>query len=254
VAGVGGTSAERYAVVSCHVERVLDDAAWTRFSKLQRRRPGGFAIAALLRPPDTAFGEDESLWVARAREAATHGSLGHHVHWVGPAKARPKSGGAAERVLAEGRRFRELGFEPSTFCGGGWYTDRDVAEACAELGYQDVTPRPRRPGYLAATERWASLALPARVRLPSGALLTALPTTHTLEELGRAILRRSLPAFVHVYFHDHDLLSRRRSSLLPLLGLLARRATVTNLDAVAARIGDDMPEVPWEDVARPNAL
>src|SRR6266849_2188605 len=51
----------RYAVVSCHVERPLDDDVWKRFSAVQERRPGGFAIAALMRPP--AEGENEERWL-----------------------------------------------------------------------------------------------------------------------------------------------------------------------------------------------
>src|SRR5438105_1112624 len=66
----------RYAVVSCHVERPLDDAVWRAFSDLQERRPSGFRIAALIRPPDPAAGEDEQEWVARASEAAERGLLG----------------------------------------------------------------------------------------------------------------------------------------------------------------------------------
>ncbi|MGH3109979.1 MAG: hypothetical protein ACRDQT_03555, partial [Gaiellaceae bacterium] len=162
------TTGKRYAVVSCHVERPLDDDVWARFSKLRAGRPGGFAIAALLRPADANAGEDEALWVQRAREAATRGPLGHHTHWTAPDHARPTSGGAGERVRVEGARLRELGLEPTLFCGGGWYTDADVAEACAELGYVDCTPRATRPTYLGAGERWASLAAPAGVRLPSG--------------------------------------------------------------------------------------
>src|SRR5438034_46596 len=54
----------RYAVVSCHVERPLDDEVWRRFSRLQRRRPGRFAIAALMRPPSA--GEDEQVWLELA--------------------------------------------------------------------------------------------------------------------------------------------------------------------------------------------
>jgi hypothetical protein len=246
-----GTSAERYAVVSCHVERPLDDDVWARFSALQRRRPGGFRIAALIRPADTTFGEDEVRWVDRARTAAEEGPLGHHTHWTAPDEARPKNDRAAERVLAEGLRFRELGLAPTLFCGGGWYTDEEVADVCAELGYVDCTPRPKRPHYLTAAERWASLAAPARIRLRSGRRLAAVPTTHSLEELARRVLAgRSLPRMVHVYFHDTDLLSRRRSALLSLLGLLARRAQVTDLDALASEL-DDAPELAWEEVARP---
>src|SRR5688572_16767869 len=72
-----------YAVASCHVERPLDDDCWRRFSRLQERRPRGFAIAALLRPPDADAGEDAGLWLERAREAAARGPLGHHTHFVG---------------------------------------------------------------------------------------------------------------------------------------------------------------------------
>ncbi|MBA2742479.1 MAG: hypothetical protein H0U46_10760 [Actinobacteria bacterium] len=248
---MSGTSAERYAVVSCHVERPLDDEVWARFSALQQRRPGGFAIAALLRPADTNAGEDEGLWVERAREVADRGPFGHHVHWIAPDKARPTVAGAAERVRLEGSRLRGLGFAPTLFCGGGWYTDAEVADVCADLGYVDCTPRPRRPHYLAPSERWASLASPARIRLPSGRLLTSVPTTHSLEELGRTFLRRSLPGFVHVYFHDHDLLSRRRSALLGLLGFLARRTKVMDLDSLTEALAGGMPEIGWDEVARP---
>src|SRR5512133_3873864 len=50
---------ERYAVVSCHAERPLDDRVWAAFERLLRRRPGGFVVTPFLRPPDAAAGEDE---------------------------------------------------------------------------------------------------------------------------------------------------------------------------------------------------
>ncbi|MGZ4357433.1 MAG: hypothetical protein ACXVRU_11555, partial [Gaiellaceae bacterium] len=77
----------RYAVVSCHVERPLDDDVWRRFSALQERRPGRFAIAALMRPP--AEGENEERWLERAREAVGRGPFGLHTHWTAPDHARP---------------------------------------------------------------------------------------------------------------------------------------------------------------------
>ncbi len=245
------TTPKRYAVVSCHVERPLDDQIWGRFAALQRRRPGGFAIAALMRPPDAPAGEDERTWVERAREAAARGPLGHHTHWTSPGHARPTEGGTGERVLEEGRRMRELGLEPSLFCGGGWYTDAEVAEACAELGYVDCTPRARRPPYLAPGEAWASLESPARIRLPSVRLLAAIPTTHSLGDLGRAVLRReSLPKLVHVYLHDTDLADRRRriglATLLVLLARLAEPADFMRLAEVTATA----PEISWAAVAR----
>jgi hypothetical protein len=147
--------------------------------------------------------------------------------------------------------MRELGLAPTIFCGGGWYTDVDVAEACAELGYVDCTPRARRPPYLAAGERWAALAAPGTVGLPSRRELRALPTTHSLGDLARALMQRHLPAFVHVYFHDTDLVDARRRVLLhATLPVLARRANVTDLDALAAQLGPDSPRVTWDDVAR----
>ena len=249
---MGATSQERYAVVSCHVERPLDDALWTRFSVLQAGRPGGFAIAALMRPPDASFGEDESVWLERAREATRRGPLGHHTHWTAPDHARPAGGAAGERVRAEGTRLREVGLSPTLFCGGGWYTDVEVAEACAELGYVDCTPRAARPPYLAQGERWASLVAHARVQLPTGNVLRAIPTTHSLGDLGRALLRRRpLPPVLHVYFHDTDLIDPRRRALVAvLLPLLARRAQATDLDSLAAEASDAWPVVPWDDVAR----
>ena len=245
------TTGKRYAVVSCHVERPLDDAVWARFLQLQERRPGGFPIAALMRPADTAAGEDEARWLERAREAAARGPLGHHTHWTAPDHARPTAGGTAERVLAEGNRLRELGLAPTLFCGGGWYTDADVAEACAELGYVDCTSRATRPPYLGPSEAWAALLTPARVRLPSGRTLSAIPTTHSLGDLARAIVRSgALPSVVHVYFHDTDLVDARRRLLLRfVLRLLARCARAVDFGALATSL-DSAPEVDWADVAQ----
>ena len=249
---MGDTSRERYAVVSCHVERPLDDAVWARFSTLQEQRPGGFAIAALIRPPDTASGENEAVWLERAREAASRGPLGHHTHWTAPDHARPTGDGTGERVLAEGTRLRELGLAPTLFCGGGWYTDADVAEACAELGYVDGTPRATRPPYLPPGAPWASLQTPARIRLPSGRFLPAIPTTHSLGDLARSLFQRaSLPPVVHAYFHDTDLLDRRRRALLrAVVAFLGRRARATDLDELARTIDLAAPEIAWDDVAR----
>jgi hypothetical protein len=246
------TTGTRYAVVSCHVERPLDSGVQLRFFELQAHRPGGFRIAPLVRPADTASGEDEAAWLDRALRMTDIGAFGHHTHWTAPDHARPTTDGTGERVLAEGLRIRELGLEPKVFCGGGWYTDVAVAEACAELGYVDCTPRASRPPYLADGESWAQLAAPARIRLPSGRELGSIPTTHSLGDLGRAILRpRSLPRLVHVYFHDTDLLDRRRRmALRVLLPLLARLAKPSDLATLAAELLPSAPEVAWADVAQ----
>jgi len=72
------------------VERPLDEEVWERFSALQERRPGGFAIAALMRPP--ADGEDEERWLERARAAQERAPFGLHTHWTAPDHARPTAG------------------------------------------------------------------------------------------------------------------------------------------------------------------
>jgi len=56
---------------------------------------------------------------------------------------------------------------------------------------------------------------------------------------------------VHVYLHDTDLVDRRRRALVAVvLRTLARRAEVTDLDALAARVLPDAPAIAWHDVAR----
>ena len=225
---------------------------WAGFAELQERRPGGFRVAALMRPADPTHGEDETVWVARAREAAVRGPLGHHTHWTAPDHARPTGGDAGARVLEEGYRLRELGLRPALFCGGGWYMDLGVAEACAELGYVDCTATAYRPPYLPAGAPRLALAAPARIALPSGGWLLELPSTHSLGMLARQALTPLGPQadVVHVHFHDTDLVDpRRRAALVWSLRVLARRRTATDLDALAAQLGEHLPEVPFEQVA-----
>ena len=248
------TTPERYAVVSCHVERPLDDRVWTAFAALQERRPGGLSIAALIRPPEAEAGEtDEGLWLSRAREAVERGPLGHHTHFTGPTHARPRGGPTGERVRREGAWLKAHGLWPTLFCGGGWYTDRSVALACAELGYVDCTPRAKRPSYLPDGAAWAELAAPARVDI-DGRTLAAVPTTHAAGDLVRAILRRDLPPRVHVSFHDTDLVTRRRRAIVVAgLELLGRRRPAADLDAIGPSVRDHGPPLSWEDIARGEA-
>jgi hypothetical protein len=97
--------------------------------------------------------------------------------------------------------MRGHGLEPAFFCGGGWYTDEAVRAAVADLGLVDCT---QRGG------------------VPSAGVL---PTTHSIGDLARALVH-PLPAYVHAYFHDYDLLDPvRRTALTVSLRLLgARRA------------------------------
>jgi hypothetical protein len=230
-----------YAVVSCHVERTLDDAVWSRYRALLERRPAGFPIASLMRPP--ADGENGDLFVERAREAAAHGPFGHHIHWTSPTHARPVAGHPGIAVRREAEWLRAQGLEPRFFCGGGWYIDAEVLRAIADLGYVDCTATAWRPSYLPVGSARAALDQPALVRLADGRRVLEVPTTHSLGAVARA-LAGALPPVVHVHFHDYELLeAKRRAALAVVLRLLARRRAPVELGAVEAR-----REVDWDDV------
>ena len=215
----------RYAVVSCHVERPLDDEVWRRFSALHRRRPGGFRIAALMRPPDLTAGEDEATWLSRAQQAAGLGPFGLHTHWTAPDHARPTGGDPAGRVREQAEWLRSRGLEVAFFCGGGWYMDASVADVIAEYGYADCTATAFRPRYLEAAAPRLAASEPCYVELPSGRRMLELPTTHSIGMLARGLLAPYRPSVVHAYFHDTDLLDpmRRTALLLGLVFLGAKR-------------------------------
>jgi hypothetical protein len=220
----------RSAVVSCHVERPLDDEAWSRFSRLQKRPPGGFAIAALMRPP--AAGEDERLWLERACEAEAYGPFGLHTHWTAPDHARPTNGDPAAVVREQGEWLRSKGLEAQLFCGGGWYIDEGVAEAVAELGYADCTATAFRPAYLEPDAQHLQLSEPTWLELPSGDRLLEIPTTHSIGMLARGLWGPFRRPIVHAYFHDTDLLDTRRRAALSL-GL-----TFLNLKRMPTDLGE----------------
>ena len=186
-------SVPRCSVVSCHLERPLDNESWRRFDAVRRR----FEVIALVRPPDLAHGEDAEAWLDRAR---TLELLGLHTHWTSPSHARPTGGDPAARVRSDYDWVRAHGLEPRWFCGGGWYTDDDVSATVAELGMIDCTPRGG---------------------LPRDGIL---PTTHSLGQLARVVALPGLPGYVHAYFHDYDLLRpTRRAALVAALHLLRLR-------------------------------
>jgi hypothetical protein len=129
--------------------------------------------------------------------------------------------------------MRDAGLPPTLFCGGGWYSDESVAEAVAELGYVDCTATSFRPPYLAEGAPRLHLDRPTFLELPSGRRLLELPSTHSIGMLVRALPRRLDEPLVHVYFHDTDLLDRRRAlALRAALRVLALRRTPSDLDAV----------------------
>jgi hypothetical protein len=242
---------KRVAVVSCHVERPLDDRCWARFASLQAKQPGGFRIAALMRPPHAEAGEDEQRWLERAREAAEHGPLGLHTHFVSADHARPAAPDPehAARVRREAEWMEAKGLAPTLFCAGGWYMDERVAETVADVGLVDCSATAFRPSYLAPADPHLHLESPARIELPSGARLLALPSTHSLGMAARAVAGRLGPNVVHVYFHDTDLLSTsRRSALVTALRVLGRRRRAIDLDELAHAAAEVAPELPFGDV------
>jgi hypothetical protein len=150
-------------------------------------------------------------------------------------------------VREEAAWIRAQGLEPRFYCGGAWYMDAEVAAAVADLGYTDTTATSRRPAYLPAGEPRIGLDRPGWLRLPDGRRLCELPTTHSL---GSALRSRRLPQVVHVYFHDYDLLDRRRAlALRVVLAVLARRRRPSDLVRLAATVADDGPEIPFEQAA-----
>lgn len=224
--------------MSCHAELPLDDGAWAGLERLLRRRPGGFAVTPFLRPPDAASGEDEAVWLERARLAASLAPLGHHTHWGGPTQARPLPGvDPAAVVRDQAGWLRERGLAPRYFCGGGWYLDAAVAETLAEAGYVDCTATTFRQSYLADDAPRLQLAGPRTLRLPSGAALLELPATHSIGMLARSLAR--LPGLVHVHFHDWELADRRRAlAIHGLLRALSRLRVPLTIDALAERFAD----------------
>lgn len=211
------------------MERPLDDDVWRRFSALQERPPGRFAIAALMRPPSE--GENEERWLERAREAEGRGPFGLHTHWTAPDHARPTGGDPAALVREQGRWLDSLGLRPTFFCGGGWYVDDGVMAAVADLGYSDCTATAFRPGYLKPEASHLQLEEPVWLELSDGRRLLEVPTTHSIGMLARGLLGPFPRQIVHAYFHDTDLLDRRRAAALRVgLRFLALKRTVTDLD------------------------
>jgi hypothetical protein len=165
-----------------------------------------------MRPP--APGEDEQLWLERAREAEQQGPLGLHTHWTAPDHARPTGGDPAGVVREQADWLRAAGLDARFFCGGGWYMDADVAEAVADAGYTDCTATAFRPDYLPPEAPHVELHEPTWLELGSGRRLLELPTTHSIGMLARGLLGPFRRQIVHAYFHDTDLLDRRRYAAL----------------------------------------
>jgi hypothetical protein len=204
------------ALVTCHAERPLDDRAWSRLLALLDDT-GRLPVVPLLRPPDRDAGEDEQLWLERARAAAARGPIGLHTHWTSPVHARPSGGDPAARVRDELAWLRANGLDPRLFCGGGWYSDDALRALLREEGVIDCTATTFVP------------PVPEPYLLVDGPRDGLLPATHSLGRLVRGVAM-PLPRFVHAYFHDTDLLDRRRRrALVAALRVLSLRRRATDL-------------------------
>ena len=205
----------------------------------------------MLRPPDPSEAGSGNIWLERAAEAARYGPIGHHTHFGGPTTARPVEGSPPpdERVRAEAAWLREHDVKARFFCGGGWYIDEAVARAVADAEYVDCTATEVAPPYLGPSDPRAQLEKPAWLILPDGRRLLELPTSHGLGRLLRTPPWR-LPAIVHFYFHDTDLLQpARRSAIVAALRLLGRLRPARDLDEIAAEARRSAPERSWEAAA-----
>jgi hypothetical protein len=137
--------------------------------------------------------------------------------------------------------MREYDLEPRLFCGGGWYIDEEVAAVLAELSYADCTATAFVPSYLGEGEPRLAVDEPAWLSLPDGRRLLELPSTHSLGMAARG-MTGTLAPYVHVYFHDTDLLYRKRRIALRIaLEALSRRCQVTDLD-VLREAAESLPQ------------
>jgi hypothetical protein len=232
-------------VVSCHAERLLDDAVWSRFVAFHP----GLRVATLIRPPEP--GENEELWLERARAVAVRGPFGLHTHFVSARRARPPAAAPehGDRVRTQVEWMRARGLEPRFVCGGGWFIDDGVARALADLGLVDCTATAFRPRYLADDAPRLALNEPALLRLDEHTVLRELPSTHSIGAATRASVQPLRLPVVHVYFHDADLLDARRTlALRAALAVLRRRCAPSDLEALA---GEEAPEVSIGTLARP---
>jgi hypothetical protein len=111
------------------------------------------------------------------------------------------------------------GLEPGFFAGGGWYTDEAVRAVVRSAGLVDLTA--------------TTFELPAGGgRTVAGPEPGLLPATHTIGMAARAL---RLPDYVHLYFHDTDLLDAKRAwALRAALFQIGLRRPVRAVDTLRA--------------------
>ena len=220
---------------------------WTTTSGDASARSRNAGLADSRSQPSCArrpTGENEERWLERAREAQARGPFGLHTHWTAPDHARPTGGDPAALVREQGRWLDSLGLRATFFCGGGWYIDEEVLAAVADLGYADCTATTFRPGYLEPGAPHLQLEEPVWLELGDGRRLLEVPTTHSIGMLARGLLGPFRRQIVHAYFHDTDLLDRRRAAALRVglsfLGMKRNRDRPRRASARLAAREDDV--------------
>ena len=234
------TTGKRYAVVSCHVERPLDDER----------------VGALLGAPGAPAGRvrDRGADAAgRRRGRRGRGALGRA--GAGSRRARPAR---APHALDRARsRAARRATEPARACSrreGGCASSasRRRCSAAAAGTRTRRSPRPAPSSATSTARRARRAAVPRRrgalgIARGAGArsafaerVCSAIPTTHSLGDLARALARpRSLPRCrPRVLPRHRPVTGGDRSLLAVLLPLLSRLATPTDLDALAASLED----------------
>ena len=237
-------SEDRYAVVSCHVERPLDNDVWAAFERLLRRRPAGFTVTALIRPPDTRSGEDQALWLERARRADELGPLGHHTHWGGPTQARPAGDAdAAELVRTKLNGFVPKGSVRSTSAAAAGISTRPSQRRWRPSGTSTAARRRSDRATSRTTRRGCSST--ARVRCSCrAARCCASCRPRTRSACSRAVFA-TLRGPVHLHFHDWELLDRRRALALEVvLRALRLRRRPIDADELVRRTAE-APLLAW---------
>ena len=125
-----------HAVVSCHVERPLDDAVWAAFeSTASSAGPAGSSSRRCC-GRRRGSGENDELWLERARRvAASLAPLGHHTHWGGADAGAPAEGvDAAARACARRRRgFASTASSRASSAAAAGTSTLGLAETLAEL-------------------------------------------------------------------------------------------------------------------------
>jgi hypothetical protein len=241
------TTSRVLGVVSCHVERPLDDPTWMRFAGFQRSLPGGFRIAALIRPPAPEEGEREDVWLDRAAVAGEQGPLGHHTHFGGVGRARPPVPHLApDHVRHEAEWLRARNLAPRFWCGGGWYFTPAIAAVLCDFGYVDCSATAFPLDYLPSGAPHLRLDQPRSLVLEDGRSLLELPATHTLRMAAKLAVSPggTRARVVHVCFHDWELTDRRRTlALRAVLARLGGRCRRSDLAELADQVRESAPEL-----------